>query len=209
MSNEFDLTGQQIKDTYPRILQINTPSGSIVLDGLGNPVDLVISGNLNVLGIFTAADESANQFFQAIHTGSTNINTISPVSLSWDTQDLTNTAYTHSTAVTSSTEIQVGLSGWYDVSYSVVHSKFGNARSTVQSVIRLNGFTNIDKSLIVSYKRNALDGDATANVWSGFIELSASDFIELILSNAGGNISQEVNTIPESSLLSMRLIQTL
>ena len=206
--NEFDLTGKRIKDTYIRILQINVPSGSIILDGRGNPVDLVISGNLNVLGTFSAAAESEDQFFQAIHTGSTDVNKITPVSLSWDTQDLTNTAYTHSTAE-NSTKIQVGLSGWYDVSYSIVHSKIGNARSTVQSVLRINGFTNIDKSLIVSYKRNALDGDATANVWSGFIELNARDFIELILSNAGGNISQVVNTIPESILLSLRLIQTL
>lgn len=206
--NEFDLTDQPITDTYPRILQINTPSGSIVLDGLGDPVDLVISGDLTVEGSVSGSFENIDQYFQVIHTGSTNVNRITPVSLSWDVQDLLDSPFTHST-VTNPTRIQVGISAWYDVSYSILTEALGNVRTSIQSVIRLNGFTNIQKTQVIAYKRNKLTGGATTNVWSGLIQLSSSNFVELILSNAGGSTNAEVNTIPSSSLFTMRLVREL
>lgn len=44
----YDLTGKKIRDTYPRVLQID--SGSVVRNGFGDPVDLSISGSLIVSG---------------------------------------------------------------------------------------------------------------------------------------------------------------
>ncbi len=207
-------------------------TGSLNVDGTASVAELKWDGSVQNLTLFSESVSSeftdieidsgsfdnriddletldgVGFFFQAIHTGSTNINTISPVSLSWDAQDLLDSPFTHST-VTSSSEIQIGVSGWYDISYSILHQNEGNSRKSIQSVIRQNNFFNIEKSTVVSYKRNIDVGGATSNVWGGLIQLSSSDIIELILSNAGGNISQEVNTVISSSLITVRLARKL
>ena len=205
LSSSFENFSSSIKQDFTSSYWTGSSVGYIERNS-----DVIITGSLivsdningNLVGTSSWTDNVVTKLFQAVNYTTQSINSINPNAILWNEHQLIDDIYYNEIG---SSIVSASVSGWYDVSYVLNHVKSGTTRTSIQSVLRLNGFTNIQESLVISYKRNATVEDATSNVWRGLIKLNSGDYIELIALNAGGDLSGSVNLTPSSSILTMEL----
>jgi hypothetical protein len=152
--------------------------------------------DLNFSG-FTIIEESGNQVLIAIPptTGSTGsptdgiiqlidgaggqeLDNISPVALTWDTQDFIDTTiYSHTL---SSGIITINETGTYEISYNVNGDNQSNARSTTGVQVRINGSTLLAATLTANYSRNNSNDDNNNALPPFIVSLNATDTVEIV-----------------------------
>lgn len=220
---------------YNNIL-LTTMSGSVILGGIGNTSshrNQVVLGQYNETGsevfiiggglddsnrknIFAVSENGdtfisgtlsvENGYFQGVHNSEVDVNIITPVAIDWETQDIVDSIYGHSTSESSSI-LQISQSGWFDVSYNLCHDYSGTGSDAViQTVLRKNGSDNILKTLSLCNK-SANTGD-NSNTWNGLLFLSSSEYIELMASNAGGDSIPTASLYESSSLITIKFIRS-
>ena len=169
MPNQWDLTGQNIENTYQRVLQ--TPDGVNIFDG---------TGSLFHLGVFN--NTSTGSYGSFYDTGSqTAVSNLVIYSMSLSTTDLSNGVYIDNT---DRTRIYVTNGGVYNVQFSAQFSNSGNNPDDVSIWIRKNDVGPIndvpDSSGIctVPAKKGNVPGQLIAS-WNYYLTLSAGDFIQL------------------------------
>lgn len=117
------------------------------------------------------------------NSGGTDLNTVTPLAVPWDSETKKDTGFTHSN-VTNNTRITFDDIGWYRVSYSV-SATTGGTRSNVFCEVRLNGTTPISTTSSYSYGRLASDPNIT-NTASAYIETTAiNEYYEVLCSGVG------------------------
>jgi hypothetical protein len=124
-------------------------------------------------------------FIQAYdNTGGTDLNTVTPTAVPWDTETKKDTGFTHDNAVDNS-RIYLDDAGWYKVSYNVSGINQSTNRNTVFCQVRLNGTTFNSPSGSYSYTRDTTNAEAT-NTASVYIETtSTNEYYEVLCSQAG------------------------
>ena len=121
---------------------------------------------------------------QCYSTITTNLNSSTPVSVSWNNQDLVDSAvFSHSTS-TNSSRIYVTESAWYEVSYNVYYSG-ASTRSNVRGRIRKNGTTYLGRGTSTGYTRNSENESASINAGPFLVQLMVGDYIELMCDQQG------------------------
>lgn len=142
---------------------------------------------------FTASTQ-ANELF-LIHTGGTDINTIIPTEIVWNSAVTTNSAYNYS----GGSSIFILETGEYEVSYNVVYTQTGgNADIGIGGNIVLNNTNVLDNTAGAGYtSRN----NAAGGVILSPITLSLSNGDKLDLSCFRTGRSGTANTRPNCSIL--------
>ncbi len=185
MPNQWDLTGENIENTYQRVLQ--TPDGVNIFDG---------TGSLFHLGVFNST--STGSYGSFYDTGSqTAVLATTIYSMSLSTTAISNGVYVDNT---DKTKIYVTNPGVYDFQFSAQFSNTGNNPSDVYIWIRKNdnSFLNDvpDSSGIVTVpaKKGSIPGQTIIG-WNYFLTLAAGDFIQFLWHTHDDNIIT-LETIP-------------
>ena len=216
MAGPFDFTGQNIEDTYQRVLQTD---GTLVYDGTGSLFTLPAAGVSQIIaggGIIvtpssgvgdvtvtaTAAsyNTSTGSYGSFYDTGSqTAVSNTAIYSMSLSTTDISNGVYIDGT---DNTKIHVSNTGIYNIQFSAQFSNIGNDPDDVSIWIRKNdsGPANDipDSSGIctVPAKKGNVPGQLIAG-WNYYLALNAGDFIQLCWHTVTSN-TVSLETIPAS-----------
>jgi len=157
--------------------------GSLVASNISN---LNFEGNVEVVdntGSATVTVGSTSNI-QCYSTITTNLNSATPIQVSWDAEDLKDTAdFIHSNTVNPS-RLYVNTSGWYEVSYSVYYSDATN-RTNVRSRVRKNGDTYVGRGTTVAYTRDNPNDSGSNSAGPFLLQLVANDYIELMCDEQG------------------------
>lgn len=121
------------------------------------------------------------------NAGGQELNSVTPLAIIWDTQDVIDTeTYTH---VVGTSAVTVKKKGYYEISYNVNSSNQSNARSTSGVQIRWHGATLIAKTLTSCYSRNSSNNDNNNASPPSTINLNANEFLEVVGFRLGDNNS--------------------
>jgi hypothetical protein len=169
MSNQWDLTNENIENTYQRVLQ--TPDGVNIYDG---------TGSLFYLGVFN--NTSTGSFGSFYDTGSqTAVSNTVIYSMSLSTTDISNGVYVSGS---DRTRIYFTNAGVYNIQFSAQFSNTGNNPDDVSIWIRKNDIGSIndipDSSGVctVPAKKGSIPGQLIAS-WNYYLTLAAGDFVQL------------------------------
>ena len=166
MAGIYDLTGQNIENTYQRVLQ--TPDGVNVYDG---------TGSLFYLGTYNTATGSYGSFYD---TGSyTPASATAIYSMSLSTTDISNGVYVSGS---DRTRIYVTNAGVYNFQFSAQFSNIDNVGTDISIWLRKNDGSSADdivdtNSIITVPPRKGSTNGQTIAAWNFFLTLAANDFV--------------------------------
>lgn len=186
MAGPFDFTGQNIENTYQRVLQ--TPDGINMYDG---------TGSLFHLGVFN--NTSTGSFGSFYDTGSqTAVSTTTIYSMSLSTTDISNGVYVSGS---DRTRIYVTNAGVYNFQFSAQFSNTSNNdpqdvavwlrkndNSSTNDIVDSNSFITVPGA------KGGNPGQIIA-AWNFFLQLAAGDFIQLLWHAEKANVIT-LETIP-------------
>lgn len=134
----------------------------------------------------TTISFDSTKTIQCYSTITTNVNSITPVPVSWNGQDLVDSdAFTHSTTVNPS-RIYVTSNAWYEISYNVYYAD-ASSSSNVRGRIRKNGVTYLGRGVSTAYTRNSTDNAGSIDTGPFLVQLAAGDYVELICDQQGSS----------------------
>lgn len=188
MAGPFDFTGQNIEDTYQRVLQ--TPDGINMYDG---------TGSLFYLGVFN--NTSTGSFGSFYDTGSqTAILDTEIYSMSLSTTDISNGVYVDPT---DKTKIYVSNPGVYNIQFSAQFRNASNDPTDVSVWLRKNDSSSAndvaDSSGIVTVpaKKGNVPGHSVTG-WNYYVTLATNDFVQFLW-NAHASNTITLETIAAST----------
>jgi hypothetical protein len=194
------ITDTRISDIEDDINYISGQTDSLVSD-LEDDITY-ISGvtdtklNTDIFTGYTASTE-ANELF-LIHTGGTDINTITPTTILWDTVETNGLLYSYSA---STGTFRVLEAGDYEITYNIPFTQAGNSSDRgIGGNIVINGAV-LDNSAGAGWssRSNATGAVALPSI---NVNLSANDVLGLILFRTA--TSGVTNTLPNGTLLIKR-----
>jgi len=131
-----------------------------------------------------------------------NINSITPVALTWEEQDIIDdNFYTH---ITGTSRIYIKKTGYYEVSYNVNSYNNTNNRATSGVQIRYNGSQLVGKSLSASYSRNGSNDDNHNSIPACTMYLNENDYIEIVGFRLGDD--NDIYTKPKGSFVRLKYL---
>ena len=118
----------------------------------------------------------------------------------WDGEIKKDSGFIHSN-VTNSSRIQVGASGWYEVTFVGGTQTTGSARTTLQGIFKVNGGATSRGGSVRTYMRGSSYGNGSPGL-SYCLYLAAGSYIEVgtrvedtdqtyTINTSGGEISDE------------------
>lgn len=189
MAGPFDLTGQDIENTYQRVLQ--TPDGINIYDG---------TGSLFHLGVFNST--STGSYGSFYDTGSylaTSATTVYSMSLS--TTDISNGVYINNA---DRTRVHFTNAGVYNIQFSAQFSNSDNTGVDVAIWLRKNDGSSVNNLVdstgtctVPPFK--AGQNGQTITSWNYFITVASGDFVQLLWHAAVAN-KVTLETLPSSSV---------
>lgn len=118
--------------------------------------------------------------------GGTDCNAAPPGNaIPWGSQVVVDNIFSHSVS-TNPDVITINRTGLYRITYNVCTDNQTNGRKTVRSYCFLNGTTTVPASVAYSYQRNLTD-DRASNCSDFFVNLNASDTLQLFCEDRGSN----------------------
>jgi len=175
-------------------------TGSIIFQENNVPVAGAPHDTLNFDNNFTVTDEGSGKVTVSLGagmgadglcelidtTGGQEINNVTPVAMTWDTNEFIDTNFfTHTVNSSVITVLQTGL---YEISYNINSANQTNSRSTTGVQVRKNG-TLIGKTLTADYSRNTSNNDNTNALPATTVSMTANDTFDLVLFRLGDNNS--------------------
>jgi len=136
-------------------------------------------------------------------SGGTDVGVTTPVAIPFDTNDIVDSIYTHSTT-TNNSRITVNKSGLYEIHVQIGYEDQNSSRANVRARIRKNGTTYIIPAEAYAYSRNSTDAYATISI-STFIQLSQGDYIEIMCDVMGS--TPTVYTVANTSWVIMKFLR--
>ena len=166
MAGIYDLTGQNIENTYQRVLQ--TPDGVNVYDG---------TGSLFYLGTYNTATGSYGSFYDTAKQAASASSSATAIKFSYE--GLLNNINIQSNTSGQPTKITVQHAGVYMVQYTLQIIKPDVGVDEMSVWIRRNGaaYANTHSNFTIS-------GSNIKNLLTGnyLVDLGANDYIELYFS---------------------------
>lgn len=133
----------------------------------------------------------------------TNYNTLVLTSVPFPNETLKDSdVYTHSN-VTNNSRIYVLVSGYYEIEYKVLLESGDNNPKNIRCAIRINGSTLDNQSISYSYSENLTDGTMSVVCPRYMSNLSAGDYLELVVLRVGSAGSAII--LEERSYLNLTL----
>jgi len=207
MAGPFDFTGQNIENTYQRVLQTD---GTNIYDGTGSlftlpaaGVSQITAGNgivlspaggtgvVEITALAASYNTATGSYGSFYDTGSqTAISNTAIYSMSLSTTDISNGVYISGS---DKTQIYFTNAGVYNVQFSAQFSNTGNNPDDVIIWIRKNDVGSIndipDSSGVctIPAKKGAVPGQLITS-WNYYITAAANDFIQLCWAASTSNI---------------------
>jgi len=133
-----------------------------------------------------------------------NVNVTTPVAITWLSEVHKDSIYTHSTS-SSPENITVTEAGTYLISYNINTENTGTNRFVPKTFVYING-SQLARTLATSYSRGASYDSVTTATWTGIVELSANDIVNVRMGKDDADQTSQVRVQKEGTSISIARI---
>ena len=136
-----------------------------------------------------------------------NVNVTTPVAITWLSEVHKDSIYTHSTTTNPQT-ITINSGGTFIVSYNINTENTGSNRFVPKTFVYVNG-SQLARTLATSYSRGSTYDSVTTATWTGVIELSPGDTVEVRMGKDDADQTNQVRVQKEGTSISLARISAI
>jgi hypothetical protein len=133
-----------------------------------------------------------------------NVNVTTPVAITWLSEVHKDSIYTHSTSSSPQT-ITINNGGTFILSYNINTENTGTNRFVPKTFVYVNG-SAVLRTLATSYSRGSVYDSVTTATWTGVIELSPGDTVEVRMGKDDADQTSQVRVQQEGTSISLARI---